>query len=125
MRCHTADHHRVGRRQAFQARGNVDRVSGGQVLMSPPTAHFPHDHGSGVEADAHCQLHAFLVVQVRIQAAGDGVDDAQAAMQGTLGVIFVRFGPAKIDEQSITQIGVDVQSVLKVTILSSFKINNL
>jgi hypothetical protein len=65
-----------------------------------------------VEADAHRQLHAFLVVQVRIQAAGDGVDDAQAAMQGTLGVIFVRFGPAKIAEQSITQILRNVALIL-------------
>ena len=73
-RRHLTDHHRVGRRQPFQARRNVHRVPRGQVLVPPPTAHFSHHHGSGMDTDPYRQLHALLPLQTGIERRGDRLD---------------------------------------------------
>ena len=108
----TAEDHRVGRGQAFQAGGNVHRVPGGQVFMPPATAHFPHHHGAGVEANAHGELHAFLLLQTRIERRGERVDQAQPRMHAAQGIVFVRHRPAKVHQQAIPEILRDVARVL-------------
>ena len=111
-RRHTADHHRVGRRQPFQAGGNVHRIPRRQVLMPSPTAHFSHHHRPRMEANAHGQLHAFLPLQTGIERRGDGVHNAQPRMHPTQGIVFVRHRPAKVHQQAIAEILRDVARVL-------------
>ena len=91
-RRHRADHH-VGRRQPFQARRNVHCVPGGQMLMPPPTAHFSHHHGSGMDTDPYRQLHALLPLQTGIERRGDRRDNAQPRMHAAQGIVFVRHRP--------------------------------
>jgi hypothetical protein len=56
-----------------------------------------------MDAEAHGELYPFLMFQARVQARGDGLDNTQTRVQGTLGIVFVCLGPAKIDQQGIAE----------------------
>jgi hypothetical protein len=102
--CHATDHHRVGRREPLQARGYVDRVARGQMLVSLAAAHGPDHHGPGMDTDPHRQLHRLLLFQAGVQRGGDGLDKAQTRMQGAWRIVFMGDRPAKVDQQPITEI---------------------
>ena len=61
------EHHRVGLCQALEAGGQVRRVAQRQVFVPPPTAHLPHHHEPGVDADPHRQPDPLVLAQPRIE----------------------------------------------------------
>jgi hypothetical protein len=80
--------------------------------MPSPTAHFSHDHGAGMQANAHGELYPFLPCQARIERCGDGRDSAQPRMHPSQGIVFMRHWPAKVHQQAISEILRDVARVL-------------
>ena len=76
--------------------------------MPPPTAHFSHHHGSGMDTDPYRQLHALLPLQTGIERRGDRRDDASPRMHAAQGIVFVRHRPAKIHQHPIAEILRDV-----------------
>ncbi len=61
-----------------------------------------------MDAKAHGELHPFVALQARIQGCGDGLNNTQTSVEGTLGVILMRLGPAKVDEEAIPEILCDM-----------------
>ena len=85
-------------------------TSVGRVL--PPAAtHLPHHDGAGVDAEPYGEVHTVLYRQAGIQG-GDGLDNAQASMHRTPGIIFMGHGVAKIDEQPIAEVLGDMTFVV-------------
>ncbi len=103
----SADHHSIGGSQPFEPRRNVGRFPQGEVLVSPTTAHFTHNHWPGMQAQPHGEGNAILSLQSAIQGAR-GLDNPQARMHGALGIIFMGARVAKVDEQTIAEILRDV-----------------
>ena len=67
-----------------------------QVFVPPPAPHDAHHDGAGVNAESHGEVHIVLRRQTGIQG-GHSLDNAQARVHGTLGVVFMGGGIAKID----------------------------
>ena len=72
--------------------------------MSSASAHGADDDWPRMDAKTHRELYTCVALQAGIQRRGDGLNNAQAGMQGTLGVVFMRDRPAKVHEQTITEI---------------------
>ena len=85
-------------------KGNVDRFAGGQVLMSSTSTHFPDHHWPRMDAKAHGELHAFFTFQAWIELRGEGLDNPQTSVCGSLRVILMRLRPAKVDQEPVTKI---------------------
>jgi hypothetical protein len=99
-----AQHYGIGRCQSFKASRDVDRFSGGQVLVPSATTHLTHHHWPGMDAKTHRELYPFFLFQARIECRRNGLDNTQTGMQGTLGVVFMRRWPAKVDQQAVSEI---------------------
>ena len=74
------------------------------MIISPTATHFADHDRPRMNAETHGELHPFVALQARIQGHGDGLDNAQTGMEGTLRIVFVRHRPAEIDEQSVAEI---------------------
>ena len=98
-----ADHHRIGFRQPLQPCRQIRRVPEGQAFVPSPTAHLPHDHQTGVNAHPHGQPSAGIVHQAARERRY-GCDQRQSGAHGTLGVVLMRLGIAKIDQQPIPEV---------------------
>ena len=100
---HGANDHRIGRGEAFEPRRNVGRFPERQMLVPPTTPHHPHHDGASVDAEPHGELHTILRRQTGIQG-GNGLDNAQAGVHRTPGIVFMGRGVAKIDQQPIAEV---------------------
>ena len=73
--------------------------------LPPPIS--PTTTRPGMDAQAHRQLHPLLLRQAGIEFP-HGLHNAQAGAHGPLGVIFVRLGIAKVDQQAVAEILGDI-----------------
>ena len=108
---HGTNHHRIGRGETFEPRRDVGRFPERQVLVPPTTSHHPHHNRASVDAEPHGELDTVLCRQTGIQG-GDGLDNAQAGMHGTPGIVFMGRGVAKIDQQPIAEVLGDMALVV-------------
>ena len=60
-----ADHQGMGRRHALQAGGDIGRLAEGQRFRSRPAPNLPYHDETGMDAEAHGQLHPALLRQAR------------------------------------------------------------
>ena len=103
----SAHHHRVGFRQPLQPRRQIRRVSQGQAFMPPSTAHLPHNHQAGVDSHAHGELDVPLSLQPGIELP-HRLQHRQAGVDRPPGVVLVRLGIAKVDQEPIPEILRDI-----------------
>jgi hypothetical protein len=80
------------------------------VFMSLTPTHLPHHDGAGVDANPHGQLYPVRCCQTGIQSR-DSLDHAKPGVHGAPGVVFMRRGVAKIDQQPIADILSDMAFV--------------
>ena len=91
----------------MEAGRDVGRLAQGQLFLPRAASHLTHHHQPGMDAQAHGQVHPSLLRQAGIELA-HGLDDAQPGPHRPLGVVFVRLGIAKVDQQAIAEILGDV-----------------
>ena len=108
---HGANHHHVGRGEGLEPRRNVGRFPEHQVLGPPTTAYHPHHDRASMNAEPHGELHTVLCRQTGIQGR-DGLDNAQAGVHRTPGLVFMRCRVAKVDQQPIAEVLRDVAGVV-------------
>ena len=101
-RRHSAEHHRVGRRQPLQAGGDVGRVAHGELLLAVATAHLANDHQPGVEPNAYRHPYPILRFQTRIQGR-HGLDKLQTGLHGPLRLVFMGMGVAEVHQEPIAR----------------------
>ena len=87
----------------MQTGRQVGRLAQRQLFLPGAAAHLPHDDQPGMDPQAHRQLHPPLLRETGIELP-QGLDDPQPGPHGPLGVIFVRQGVAKVDEQAVAEI---------------------
>jgi hypothetical protein len=87
----------------LQPRRNVGCFTQSEVFMPLTTPHLPHHHQAGVDAESHGKGNAVLCHQTGIQR-GNGLDNAQTAVHGAPGIVFMGCRVAKIDQQAIAEI---------------------
>ena len=87
----------------MQAGGQVGGLAERQLFLPGAAAHLPHHHQPGMDPQAHGQLHPPLLRQAGIELA-QGLHHPQPGPHRPLGVIFVRQGIAKVDQQAIAEI---------------------
>ena len=80
------------------------------MFVPPATPHLPHDDGAGMDAEPHGEFDAVLRRQAGVQGR-DGLDNPQAGMHRTSGIVFMGRGIAKIDQQPIAEVLGDVAFV--------------
>jgi hypothetical protein len=100
---HGTDHHRAGLCETFKAGRNIGCFPQSQLFMPASTAHFSHYDRAGVDAKPHGKLDAVLGLQVAIQCP-HGIDNSQSCAHGTVRIVFVGSGVAKVNEKPITEI---------------------
>jgi hypothetical protein len=71
--------------------------------MPPATSHHPDHDRAGVDAEPYGELDTVLCRQTGIQG-GDGLDNTQASVHRTPGLVFMGRGVAKIDQQPIAEV---------------------
>jgi hypothetical protein len=108
---HGANDHRIGWSEGVEARCDVRGFPKRQVLVPPATPHHPHHDGAGVDTESHGELHSVLYCQTGIQGR-DGLDNPQAGVHRTPGIVFMGCGIAKIDQQSIAEVLGDVAFIV-------------
>src|SRR5437016_1137840 len=64
--------------------------------------HGPDNNQPSMDAHAESELNAFLVLQTGIQVS-HGIEHTEPSTYGSLGVIFMRLGIAKVDQQAISK----------------------
>jgi len=109
--CHGTNHHGIGRCETLEPRRNVGRFPERQVLVPSAPSHHPYHDRAGVDAEPQGEVHTVLCRQTGIQGSA-GLDNAQAGVHRTPGIVFMGRGVAKIDEQPIAEILGDVALVL-------------
>jgi hypothetical protein len=87
----------------LRAGRDIGRLAEGQLLVLRPAPDLAHDHLTRMDAQAHRQLHPPLLRQAGIELA-HGLHHPQPGPHRSLGVIFVREGVAKVDQQAITEV---------------------
>src|SRR4029450_6391951 len=85
----------------------------------PPPPSTPPTTGPGVKAEPHGELHTVLCRQAGIQG-GNGLDNAQAGVHGTPGIVFMGRGVAKIDQQAIAKVLGDMARIVLVDLGRGF-----
>ena len=93
----------IGRCQPLQPGGHVGRVPQGQLFLAGAAADLAHDHQPGMDPEAHGHPHPVALLQERVERV-HGAEDTKAGPYGTLGVVFVRQGIAKVDQEPIAEI---------------------
>ena len=97
------EHHRVGRGQALETRGQVRGVAQGQVFVPSTAAHLPHHDEPGVDPDPHREPDSLVLDEPRIERPHRR-QQLQAGAHGALGIVLMRLRIAEVDEQPIPQI---------------------
>jgi hypothetical protein len=100
---HGANDYRVGWGETLEPRCNVGRFPERQVLVPPATSHHPDHDRTGVDAESYGELDTVLCRQTGVQG-GDGLNNAQASVHGTPGLVFMGCGVAKVDQQPIAEV---------------------
>jgi hypothetical protein len=108
---HSTNDDRIGRGETFEPRRNVGRFPERQMLVPLTPPHHPHHNGASVNAKPYGELHTVLCRQTGIQG-GHGLDNAQAGVHRTPGIVFMGRGIAKIDQQAIAKVLGDIAGIL-------------
>jgi hypothetical protein len=105
-RCRRADHNPAHRRGVFQPRGQVDRVAHHRVAARFQSAHQPSQHFARVQADAHPQAKATLLLQIGAEV-GDDALHRQGGAHGHLFVVFQRLWRAEQSHHGVAAVFVN------------------
>jgi hypothetical protein len=90
----------------LQSRRQIGRVAHRGVIHPQIVADPAHDHGPGVQTDAHLQSEATLLLQLARQLR-DGILDAESGVHGALGAILVRDRRAEQRHDAVAAVLVD------------------
>src|SRR5262249_41934696 len=71
--------------------------------MPISTTHLPHDNQTSMHTYPHRKPYTPLVFQAGVQHA-DGLNNAQACADSSLGIVFVRLGIAIVDQQAVPEV---------------------
>jgi hypothetical protein len=75
------DHHRIRRRQALEAGGDVGRLTAGQVFVPVAATQRAHHHQPGMDAHAHGQADAAVASQAGVQGT-EGLNNGETSVHG-------------------------------------------
>ncbi len=103
--------HAAGTRLPLHARREVRCLSEREHLTGTgATADFTHDHGPGVDPDAHREP---LSCCERVLETRNGVDQLEPRAHGALGIVAMRRRPAEVGEQTVAEVLCDVAAVAR------------
>ena len=102
-----ADHHRVGRGQGLQPRGDVRRNADRSVLHTLAGRKGAGHDQAGVDANPDVQVDAVLRLKAAVELL-DGLDDPESGTHGPLGVVLMRRRESEVDHDAVAQIVVGV-----------------
>src|SRR5215471_2504809 len=97
-----ADHDCVGLREALKSRGDVGRLTEGELLAAATTADLAHDDPACVNADMNRQRETTFALEARIQPLHRG-EDPQACTHGALGRVLMRDGISEVQQKSVAE----------------------
>jgi hypothetical protein len=97
------DDDRIWCGEPLQAGRNIGRLTQRELFLAAATAHLAHDHQPGVDADAHGQLHPFVLCQAGVERS-QCLHNTQTSADGSAGVVFMRLGIAKVHQQPIPEV---------------------
>ena len=87
----------------MQAGRNIGRLTQRELFLAAATAHLAHDHQPRVDADAHGQLHPFVLCQTGIERS-QRLHNPKTSADGAAGVVFVRLRIAEVHQQPIPEV---------------------
>ena len=102
-RCRGTQHHRVGGRQALEARRNIRGIAQGELFLTAATADAANDYDAGVQAQTDRHAYSILQHQAGIQRL-HGLHNGQPGVHCPLSSIFVRLRIAEVHQQTIAQV---------------------
>ena len=86
---------------------HIGRFAQGQMLLSATSTYGANDYQPSMDSEADCQSHTFALLQTGIEVL-QRLDDPETCSHGTLRIVFVGSGKAKVDEQPITEVLGDI-----------------
>ena len=108
---HGANHHGIGRSEGLSRAARLGVSPSARCSCRPHRSHHPHHDGAGVDAQPYSEPDVILRRHAGVQD-GDGLDNAQARVDGTPGIVFMGRGVAEIDQQPITEVLGDIACVV-------------
>ena len=97
---------------AHEPCGDVRRGAEHLCLPASSLPDFAHDHGSGVDADAHRQANASLGLEPLVQGV-ELTQQREARAHSALGVVLMGPRVTEVDEQAVAQVLSDVPLVTR------------
>src|SRR5437868_11002034 len=94
------DHQRIGLSLSLYPGGNVGGLAQCQLLLTPCSAHCPHNHEPRMDAQSESKLDTCLLLQTGIEVS-HGFENTDPSTDCALGVIFMGVGIPKIDQETI------------------------